>query len=144
MAGWRWHKAAGVPASWAGGGRSGRSSPLFFLLVHGDAPRPQRHHQQQPPDDGQGLEEVVLEEVVHGLVGGHGPEGVEVDVDGEEPNHEGEGGQLGLESDRHQDDEGRAHHVLQNLIGRRSGGTDKGRRGRGGDHGLGWNIDRPE
>lgn len=52
---------------------------------------------------------------MHGLVGRHCPEGVEVDVDGHEPNHQGESRQLGLEADGHQNDERRTHHVLQDL-----------------------------
>lgn len=89
--------------------------PLFLLLIHGHSTRPERHHQQQATDDRGGLEEVVLEEVVHGLVGGDGPESVEVDVDGQEPDDEGQRRQLGFEADGHQDDEGGPHHVLQNL-----------------------------
>lgn len=80
------------------------SLPLFLLLVHGYAAGAERHHQQQATDDRGGLEEVILEEVVHGLVGGDGPESVEVHVDGKEPHYEGQGRQLGFEADGHQDD----------------------------------------
>lgn len=100
-----------------------RDLPLFLLLVHGDAAGPQGHHQEETPDDGHGLEEVVLEEVVHGLVGGDRPEGVEVEVDAEEPDHQGQGGQLGLEAHGHQDDQGRAHDILEDL-GRQRGKTE--------------------
>lgn len=95
-------------------------SPLLLLLVHGDAAGPQRHHQQQAADHRGGLEEVVLEEVVHGLVGRDGPEGVEGDVDAQQPGHQRQSRQLGLEAHRHQHDEGRAHQVLQQLRGGRA------------------------
>lgn len=65
--------------------------PLFLFLIHGNPTGPQRHHQQQAPDDRGGLEEVVLEEVVHRLVGGDGPESVEVHIDGKKPHDEGQG-----------------------------------------------------
>lgn len=52
---------------------------------------------------------------MHGLVGRDGPEGVEVDVDDQEPQDEGQGRQLGFESDGDQDDEDGSHHVLQDL-----------------------------
>lgn len=64
--------------------------PLFLFLIHGHSARSECHHQQQTADDRGGLEEVVLEEVVHGLVGGDGPESVEVDVDCQEPHDEGQ------------------------------------------------------
>ena len=89
--------------------------PLFLFLVHGHAARTKRHHQQQAADDRGGLEEVVLEEVVHGLVGGDGPEGIEVDVDSQKPNDEGQRREFSFEADGHQDDEGGSHHVLQDL-----------------------------
>lgn len=89
--------------------------PLLLFLIHGHSARSKCHHQQQTADDRGGLEEVVLEEVVHGLVGGDGPEGVEVDVDGQKPNDEGQSRQLGFEADGNQDDEGGSNHVLQDL-----------------------------
>lgn len=64
--------------------------PLFLFLIHGHSTRSKRHHQQQTADDGGGLEKVVLEEVVHGLVGRDGPESVEVDIDSQEPHDEGQ------------------------------------------------------
>lgn len=95
-----------------------RCLPLFLLLVHRHAAGSERHHQQQAADDRGGLEEVVLEEIVHGLVGGDGPEGVKVDVDDQEPQHQGQRRQLGFETDGDQNDEGRPHQVLQDLWGR--------------------------
>lgn len=91
------------------------SLPLLLLLIHGHPAGPQCYDQQQPSDDGRGLEEVVLEEVMHRLVGGHRPKGVEVDIDGQQPYYQGQGSQLGLEANGHQDDESRAHHVLEDL-----------------------------
>lgn len=64
--------------------------PLFLFLIHGHSARPKCHHQQQAANDRGGLEEVVLEEVVHGLVGGDGPESVEIDVDSKKPHDEGQ------------------------------------------------------
>lgn len=90
-------------------------SPLLLLLVHGDAAGPQGHDQQQAADHRGGLEEVVLEEVVHGFVGRDGPEGVEGEVDAEQPGHQRQSGQLGLEAHRHQHNEGGANQVLQHL-----------------------------
>lgn len=49
---------------------------------------------------------------MHGLVGGDGPEGVEVDVDDQEPQDEGQGRQFGFETDGNQYDEDSSHHVL--------------------------------
>lgn len=94
---------------------SSSSSPLLLLLVHGDPPGPQSHHQQQAPDHRHGLEEVVLEEVVHGFVWGDGPEGVEGEVDAEQPDHQSESRQLRLKAHGHQDDQRCAHQVLQDL-----------------------------
>lgn len=91
------------------------SSPLLLLLVHGDPPRPQGHHQQQAPDHRRGLEEVVLEEVVHGFVWGDSPEGVKGEVDAEQPDHESQSRQLCLKAHGHQDHQRRAHQVLQDL-----------------------------
>lgn len=56
---------------------------------------------------------------MHGFVSGYRPEGVEVDVDGQEPHHERESRQFGFEADGHEDDEGHAHHVLKNLDDKR-------------------------
>lgn len=64
--------------------------PFFFLLVHGDTTGPQRHHKEQSSDDWHRLEEVVLKEVMHGLVGWDRPEGIEVDVDGKQPDDQGQ------------------------------------------------------
>lgn len=94
---------------------SSSSSPLLLLLVHGDSARAQGHHQQQASDDRRGLEEVVLQEVVHGFVGRDAPEGVEGEVDAEQPDHQSQSGQLGFEAHRHQHNEGGAHQVLQDL-----------------------------
>lgn len=89
--------------------------PLLLLLIHRHAARAESDHQQQASDDRRGLKEVVFQEVVHGFVGRHCPESVEVDVDGQKPHHQRERRQFGLESDGHQDDESRSHHVLKNL-----------------------------
>lgn len=59
--------------------------PLFFLLIHGDSTRAQRNHEEKPSNYRHGLEEIIFEEVVHGLVGRDGPEGIEVDVDAKQP-----------------------------------------------------------
>lgn len=67
-----------------------RCLPLLLLLIHRHAAGAQSDHQQQAADDGGRLEEVVFEEIVHGLVGGDGPEGVEVDVDDQEPQDQGQ------------------------------------------------------
>lgn len=86
--------------------------PLFLLLIHGHSARPKRYNQKQAADNWGGLKEVVLEEVVHGFVGGDGPESVEVDVDSQKPHDEGQRSQLGFEADGHQDNEGSPNHVL--------------------------------
>ena len=104
-------------AAWVGGwtGAGGKCfvtcrgcSPFLFLLVHGDAARPEGHHHQQAADDGEGLkderlahvcllslkvhlEEIVFEEVSHGLVGRDGPPGVEVEVENVEPGDQDQG-----------------------------------------------------
>lgn len=52
---------------------------------------------------------------MHGLVGGYGPESVEVHVDGQKPNDQGEGSQLGLETNSHEDNESCTHQILQDL-----------------------------
>lgn len=67
-----------------------RSLPLFLFLIHGYSTGPKRHHQQQATDDRGGLEEVVLEEVVHGLVDRDGPECVEVHINSKKPHNEGQ------------------------------------------------------
>ncbi len=56
---------------------------------------------------------------MHGFVGRHRPEGVEVDVDGQEPQHQRQSGQLRLQAHGHQDHERRSHHVLQDLTHRK-------------------------
>lgn len=89
--------------------------PLFLFLIHRNSARSKCHHQQQTADDRGGLEEVVLEKIVHGLVGGDGPESVEVDIDNQEPQDEGQRCKFGFETDGHQDDEGSPNHVLQDL-----------------------------
>ena len=61
------------------------------------------------------LEEVVFEEVPHGLVSGNVPPGVEVEVQDVEPGDEDEGGELGLVADGDQHHEERAHQVLDDL-----------------------------
>ncbi len=62
---------------------------------------------------------------MHGFVGRHRPEGVEVDVDGQEPQHQRQRGQLGLQAHGHQDHERRAHHVLQHLTHREQSYTQQ-------------------
>lgn len=89
--------------------------PLFLFLIHGHSTRPKCHHQKQAANDRGGLEEVILEKVVHGFVGGDGPEGVEVNVDCQKPHDQSQRSQLGFKADCHQDDEGSSHHVLQDL-----------------------------
>lgn len=93
--------------------------PLFFLLIHGDSTRTQCNHEEEPSNDRHGLEEIIFEEVVHGLVGWDGPEGIEVDVDAKEPDDQSQGSQLSLEANCHQDNQGCAHNVLQNLQGKK-------------------------
>lgn len=89
--------------------------PLFFLLIHGDSTRTQCNHEEKASNDRHGLEEIIFEEVVHGLVGWDGPESIEVDVDAKEPDDKSQGSQLGLEANCHQDDQSCAHDVLQDL-----------------------------
>ncbi|KAF2978941.1 hypothetical protein EK904_014484 [Melospiza melodia maxima] len=81
--------------------------------------RTQCNHEEEPSNDRHGLEEIVFEEVVHGLVGWDGPEGIEVDVDAKEPDDQSQGSQLSLEANCHQDNQGCAHNVLQNLQGKK-------------------------
>lgn len=95
--------------------------PLFLFLIHRHAAGSERHHQQQAADDRGGLEEVVLEEIVHGLVGGDGPEGVKVDIDNQEPQDQGQRCQLGFETDGDQKDKYNPHQVLQDLWANRGG-----------------------
>lgn len=92
-----------------------RCLPLFLLLIHRHSAGSQRDHQQQASDDRGGLEEVVLQEIVHGLVGRDGPEGVKVEVDNQEPQDQGQRRQLGFETDGDQNDEGGPDQVLQDL-----------------------------
>lgn len=94
-----------------------RCLPLFLLLIHRHSAGSERNHQQQAADDRGGLEEVVLKEIVHGLVGGDGPEGVKVDVDNQEPQDQGQRSQLGFETNGDQNDEGGPDQVLQDLWG---------------------------
>ena len=70
------------------------------------------------------LEKVVLEEVAHGLVGGHRPPGVDVEVEPHEPADEQHRGQLGLVADSHQDHQHAADYDLT------------GREGQDGNDGL--------
>lgn len=95
--------------------------PLFLLLIHRHATWSESDHQQQAADDRGGLEEVVFEEVVHGLVGGDGPERVEVYVDNQEPQDQGQCCQLGFETDGNQNDEGSPDQVLEDLRGKTAG-----------------------
>lgn len=92
-----------------------RCLPLFLLLIHRHAAGSESDHKQQTADDRGGLEEVVFEEVVHGLVGGDGPEGVEVDIDNQEPQDQGQRCQLGFEPNGDENDEGCSNEVLQDL-----------------------------
>lgn len=66
------------------------SLPLFLFLIHRHSTRSKSHHQQQTTDDRGGLEEVVLKEIVHGLIGRDVPESIEVDIDNHEPQDEGQ------------------------------------------------------
>ena len=108
------------------------SSPFLLLLVHGDAARPEGHHHQQAANDGEGLkderlvhsyllslqlhlEEIVFEEVSHGLVGGDSPPGVEVEVEDVEPGDQHEGRELGLVADGDEDHQQGADKVLDDL-----------------------------
>ena len=61
------------------------------------------------------LEEVILEEVSHGLVGGNGPPGIEVEVENVEPGDQDQGRELGLVSDRDEDHQEGADKVLNDL-----------------------------
>ena len=61
------------------------------------------------------LEEIILEEVSHGLVGGDGPPGVEVEVENVEPGDQDQGRELGFVSDRDKDHQEGADKVLNNL-----------------------------
>lgn len=56
--------------------------PFFLFLIHGHSAGPKCHHQKEAADHRCSLEEVILEEIVHGLVDRDGPECVEVHVDG--------------------------------------------------------------
>ena len=104
-------EGSAVTATW----RCVSSSPLLLLLVHGHAAGPAGHDQQQSTNHRGGLEEVVLQEVVHGFVGRNVPEGIEGHVDDDQPDDERQSRQLGLEPDGHQHYQGCAHQVLQNL-----------------------------
>lgn len=64
---------------------------------------------------------------MHGLVGRDGPEGVEVDIDGQEPEDEGQRRQFGFETDGHQDNESSPNHVLQDLCNKEHGEVGIGR-----------------
>lgn len=55
---------------------------------------------------------------MHGLVGGDGPERVEVYVDNQEPQDQGQCCQLGFETDGNQNDEGSPDQVLEDLRGK--------------------------
>lgn len=110
-----WEVSGVVPSS----DLTARCLPLFLLLIHGHAAGAQSDHQQQAADDRGGLEEVVFEEVVHGLVGGDGPERVEVDVDNQEPQDQGQRCKFGFETDGNQNDEGSPDQVLEDLWGQR-------------------------
>ena len=61
------------------------------------------------------LEEVILKEVSHGLVGRDGPPGVEVEVENVEPGDQDQGGELGFVSNRNEDHQEGANKVLNNL-----------------------------
>ena len=108
------------------------SSPFLLLLVHGDAARPEGHHHQQAANDGEGLkdeilahsylqslqlhlEEIVFEEVSHGLVGGDSPPGVEVEVEDVEPHNQNKRAQLRLVADRHQNHQDGTNQVLYDV-----------------------------
>ena len=54
--------------------------PFLLLLVHADSPGTQSHHHEQSPDDGEGLEEVVLEEISGQASVVDGPEVVEPEI----------------------------------------------------------------
>lgn len=55
--------------------------PFLLFFIHGHTTRSKCHHQKKATDHRCGLKEVILEEVMHGLVGWDGPESVEVDID---------------------------------------------------------------
>ena len=63
------------------------------------------------------LEEVVLEEVSHGLVSRNVPPGVEIEVEDVEPGDENQGGELGLVADGDEHHEEGADQVLDDLHG---------------------------
>jgi len=93
------------------------SSPFLLLLVHRDSARTEGDHHKEAADDRKGLEEIVFEEVSHGLVGRDGPPGVEIEVEDVEPGHEHKGGQLGLVADSDEDHQQGADEVLDDLHG---------------------------
>ena len=75
------------------------------------------------------LEEVVFEEVPHGLVGGDVPPRVEVEVQDVEPSNKHEGREFRLVPDRHQDHQDAPDNVLENLEDERKSGVKQARLG---------------
>ena len=63
------------------------------------------------------LEEIVLEEVSHGLVCWNVPPGVEIEVEDVKPGDKDQGGELGLVADGDEHHEERANQVLDDLHG---------------------------
>ena len=63
------------------------------------------------------LEEIILEEVSHGLVSRNVPPGVEIEVEDVEPGDENQGGELGLVADGDEHHEEGADQVLDDLHG---------------------------
>jgi len=95
--------------------KSGDFLVELLALVDAHASRSERHQHEQAADDGEGLEEVVLEEVVHGAGGGVLPELVLVQVEDEQPADEHHGRQLGLVAGRHADHQSGTDDVLDEI-----------------------------
>lgn len=65
------------------------------------------------------LEEVVLEEISHGLVRRNGPPRIHVNVEDIKPQHKQECTQLGLIADSHQGHQQTSNYNLEYLLARR-------------------------
>lgn len=79
--------------------------PLFLVLIETHSARPVRNDEKQASDDGEELEEIVLDEVAERRVWRQVPEVVDEEIAEEEDEHEDERREFGLEADSDQDDQ---------------------------------------